>query len=163
MSYFFLLKENDINSLDWNKLNFTAPEYSFDVVNQNIKSKYNSFLTIDLLFNIKASGIQTEFDELSLHNTKFEAIDKLDTIKTQEIDFILEHYKYPLSKKKKVAQAKLDVASNIVSFENIGYKLFSEKIAIYTGKTNGIMGRPRYNTIRHLLQPNLALITMRTQ
>jgi hypothetical protein len=157
------LKNNSLVSIGWNKLNFSAPEFSFYLVNQNIKEEYKLFLNLDSLFLIKASGIQTEFDELSLHDKKIHAIDKLNIIKNNSVENILQLYKFPLSKKKKIIQAKLDVESNTVSYENFGYKLFSDKIAIYTGKTNGIMGRPRYDTMRHLLKPNLALITMRTQ
>jgi predicted helicase len=160
--YDFLSKKN-IDSIKWNNLNYTAPEYSFYLVNQRTKTEYNLLLNLDSLFIVKASGIQTEFDELSLHNTKQEAIDKLESIKNNSVENIIERYKFPSSKKLKIIQAKLDIESNSVSFENFGYKLFTDKIAIYTGKTNGIMGRPRYETMRHLLKPNLALITMRTQ
>src|SRR5690554_1748151 len=156
------LNENNLSTINWNKLNFSAPEFSFYPVNQKIKNEYNIFLDLDSLFMTKASGIQTEFDELSLHDKKNQAIDKLNSIKSNSVEEILKLYKFPLSKKKKVIQAKLDVESNQVSYENIGYKIFTDKIAIYTGKTNGIMGRPRYETMRHLLKPNLALITMRT-
>ena len=157
------LSKNNINSIKWNNLNYTAPEYSFYLVNEKIKTEYNLLLSLDSLFIVKASGIQTEFDELSLHNTKQEAFEKLESIKNNSVENIIERYKFPSSKKLKINQAKLDVESNSVSFENVGYKLFNDKIAIYTGKTNGIMGRPRFETMKHLLKPNLALITMRTQ
>lgn len=157
------LQYNDLKTIEWSKLNISAPEYNFYVVNQITKSEYSLFLDIDLLFMIKASGIQTEFDELSLHNDKTQAIDVANAIKNNSVENILELYKYPVSKKNKIIQAKQDLESNVVSYENFAYKLFSDKTAIYTGKTNGIMGRPRYETMRHLLRPNVAFITMRTQ
>lgn len=157
------LKNNNINSINWKSINISKPEFNFYIENEVTKSEYKSFLNVDSLFIIKASGVQTEFDELSLHDDEKQAIDKLNSLKTYSADKFLEIHKYPKAKINKIIQAKLDVESNIVSFEKLGYKIFTDKIAIYTGKTNGIMGRPRFETMKHLLKPNLALITMRTQ
>jgi predicted helicase len=162
-SKYQFLNQEAISSINWVNINCKSPNYYFKFENIDIKSQYELFVSTDDLFILKASGIQTEFDDLSMHDTERDALDKLHFLKSNSVDKIVEHYRYPVSKKKKIFQAKSDIDENIASINKIAYKLFSNKYAIYTGRTNGIMGRPRYETMRHLFHPNIAFVTMRTQ
>src|SRR5690606_28941069 len=93
-SKYDFLNSNNLGTISWNNLNFSPPEFSFYPVNQKVKDEYKMFLDLDSLFVTKASGIQTEFDELSLHDKKKQAIDKCNFIKNNSVEEILEFYKF---------------------------------------------------------------------
>lgn len=157
------LTEKSISSIEWNELDIREPEYDFKVVNHSINNSYRTNFPIGELFLVNASGIQTEFDDLSIHNSIDESNQMLSNLKSLSIDEIISIYKFDKSKSSKIKKAVSDLKENNAKIIKLNYKIFNSKFAIYTGKTNGIMGRPRYSSMRHLLYTNIGFVTMRTQ
>ena len=79
---------------------------------------------------------------------------------------ILEIFsKYNINPKKivKIENALKDIAKNKSIILPIDYRPFDFKFTIYTGISNGVMGRPRDGIMKHMLHKNLALLTCRQQ
>ncbi len=163
LKYPFLF-ENTISTIKWQSLENKNPYYFFKPFDYKIFEKYEDGILISEIFNVLASGIQTEFDDLSLHDNISDAKEKLKDLKDLDIVEFSTKYKFGNNKKIKLIKAISDVNSNDASIISIEYKIFTKKQAIYTGQTNGIMGRPRYSTMRHIVNnENIGFVTMRTQ
>ena len=158
------LTEKNFENIKWNSLEIKKPNYFFKPFDYKIHENYEDGFKVSELFKILASGIQTEFDELSLHHNKLEAEEKLKDLKLLNLEELSNKYNYQSSKKTKLQKAIKDIKSNMTNIVLLDYKIFSQKHALYTGQTNGIMGRPRYSTMRHIVnKKNIGFITMRTQ
>lgn len=163
VKYPFLIK-NNISSINWNLLKNKEPFYFFKPFDYKVYEIYQNGFGVSEVFKVLASGIQTEFDDLSLHNDKNKAIEKLNDLKNLNIEEISNKYNYNDAKRVKIKKAIDDINTNEVKVIPLEYKLFSQKQAIYTGQTNGIMGRPRFDTMRHIVNSeNIGFVTMRTQ
>ena len=67
------------------------------------------------------------------------------------------------SKISKIENAKKDVSTNEAVINKIDYKIFNTKYCIYTGKTNGLMGRPRFDMMKNLIsKDNISLCLLRS-
>ena len=163
VKYPFLIK-NNISSIKWALLKNKEPFYFFKPFDYKVYEIYQNGFGVSEVFKVLASGIQTEFDDLSLHNDKNKAIEKLNDLKNLNIEELSNKYNYNDSKSVKIKKAIDDINSNEAKVIPLEYKLFSQKQAIYTGQTNGIMGRPRFDTMRHIVNSeNIGFVTMRTQ
>tara|TARA_R110002124_G_scaffold209838_2_gene376376 strand:- start:61 stop:2355 length:2295 start_codon:yes stop_codon:yes gene_type:complete len=158
------LTEKNLENIKWKTLEVKQPYYFFKPFDYKIYENYEDGFKVSEFFKILASGIQTEFDELSLHHNKLEAEEKLKDLKYLDIDELSNKYNYQSSKKTKLQKAINDINTNTTNIVLLDYKIFSQKHALYTGQTNGIMGRPRYSTMKHIVNKNnIGFITMRTQ
>lgn len=84
-----------------------------------------------------------------------------DLIDLNIIEFISK-YDYQL-KITKVELAYNDIKLNKVSILEINYKVFDKKHRIYTGKTNGLMGRPRFEMMKNIIEKdNVCLCLLRS-
>ena len=118
---------------------------------------------MDELFVLNNSGLATEFDELIIKNTKLEATNLLDDLRKKTSIEILSKYQINLNKKIKVENAIKDISKNDPKIKEIDYRPFDFKFTIYTGVSNGVMGRPRDGIMKHMLSENIALLTCRQQ
>lgn len=154
------LEENSLQSVPWNEINPNAPGYFFESKDDKQEEKGNTF-QIESLFSFYSSGLTTEFDEIAIQQTREKAKVLLEDFKHKS-NLEIEHI-YNLDHKKidKVNQAKKDVITNSVEIREIYYRPFDFQYCIYTGKVNGIMGRPRNDLMRHFFEDNLGLIVGR--
>ena len=163
VKYPFLI-ENNISSIKWELLKNKEPFYFFKPFDYKVYEIYQNGFGVSEIFKVLASGVQTEFDDLSLHNDKNKAIEKLNDLNNLSVEELSNKYNYNKTKRVKIQKAVNDINSNEAKVIPLEYKIFSQKQAIYTGHTNGIMGRPRYNTMRHIINSeNIGFVTMRTQ
>ncbi len=151
------LNQNSLASIDWNTLNPEKPNFffvkkDFDLINQN-----NSF-QINSLFEFHNSGLTTEFDELAIQNTKEESKILLQNLQNRQSDEIEKIYHLGQDKIPKIDNAIRDIRANSVKLQAIYYRPFDKKYTIYTGKSNGIMGRPRNDLMKHFFENNLGLV-----
>lgn len=160
--YEFLSKKT-IKNINWVELLNKEPNYFFIQKDYQVREQYNQGIEINKFFKKSSSGIQTEFDEIAIHYEKNDAISVRHDLKNlKSNDF---HQKYFLKPKQlaKVSKAINDIKLNDSLIVEIQYKPFSIKYMIYTGKTNGLMGRPRFGSVKNILnKDNLSLILMRS-
>ena len=98
-----------------------------------------------------------------MKDSKFEAEVLLKDLKLLSAQEIVS--KYSLNEKKidKVDKAISDIMTSSSAVLEIDYRPFDYKYTIYTGNSNGIMGRPRAGIMKHMLKENIALLTCRQQ
>ncbi|MBK9225247.1 MAG: DNA methyltransferase, partial [Flavobacterium sp.] len=121
---FDFLSENNLKSIKWKVIDIIKPECFFIKKDNSVKLIYDKGFSINEIFTKSTSGVQTEFDELSMHTTKEKAERTLNDLKNlTESDFAV---KYNLQQKiGKIMVAKNDVLINDVSVHKIDYKIFT--------------------------------------
>jgi predicted helicase len=159
-SKYSFLNENKLSTIKWNQLNITEPNYFLVNKNFELDSNVKTF-NLNNLFNFYNSGLTTEFDELAIQDDQ-EKIEKLlNDLKTDSVEEIEKLYGIAKNKRKKIENSINDIRSNNPTIRKIFYRPFDIKHTIYTGKTNGLMGRPRRDLMRHFLKENLGIIVGR--
>ena len=151
------LNANYLGSIKWNKLQPNLPNFFLvkkDFNNDNI----NPFFQVDKLFGLYNSGLTTEFDELAIQETMKNSSELLNNLKTKNSHEIENIYRLGQKKLDKISNAIKDINLNKSIIKNIYYRPFDHKFTIYTGKTNGIMGRPRNDLMKHFFYTNIGLI-----
>jgi len=151
------LKIQNLKSITWTKLNLSAPQYFFVKKEFIEENSVNSF-RINELFQFYNSGLTTEFDELTIQDKYETAVQLLDDLQLKSDLEIAQIYRIPNTKLSKIEKAIKDVKSAKAIIKKIAYRPFDEKFIIYTGKTNGLMGRPRFNLMRHFFKANIGII-----
>lgn len=155
------LNANSLSSLSWAKLSNQAPEYFFVAKDFKAQASYKKHLSLKELFLKSNVGINTEFDQLAIQDTNSNAVDLLEDLRHSTADEMLLKYEIDNKKVKKVNQAISDIKSNSPRVVEIVYRPFDSRFSIYTGASNGLMGRPRNEINKHMLHDNLGLISMR--
>ena len=162
LKYSFL-SENDIKTIKWNNLDITAPEYLMVNKDYSSKSAYNIGFSINELFINNNSGLATEFDELVIHDNYESAKNILNELKTVSAEEIKSKYSFKDKQLIKIENAKKDIEKNDVNIYPINYRPFDKQYCIYTGLSNGVMGRPRNSTMQHFIKgKNVGIIVSRT-
>jgi predicted helicase len=151
------LNQNTLSSIQWNDLQPTEPNFflvkkDFENINEN------DFFQIEKLFGLQNSGLTTEFDELAIQDSLEGSKELLLSLKTKNSTEIESIYKLGQNKLDKISNAIKDICDNRATIKSIYYRPFDQKYTIYTGKTNGIMGRPRNDLMKHFSNENLGLI-----
>ncbi len=157
------LNKNFLKSIKWNKLENRKPEFFFVKKDWKIEGMYSKGIRVNSLFKESNAGLATEFDSFSIKNTKKEANNLLNDLNNISATAIIEKYKLDLAKINKVENAINDIKTNKPIITSIDYRPFDTKHTIYTGVSNGIMGRPRNGIMKHMLNSNIALLTCRQQ
>jgi predicted helicase len=156
------LNDNSLKSFDWNILDYKSPDYFFIPKNNSVKIIYDKGFSINDIYEKSTSGVQTEFDELVTHEKRKKAEKTLSDLKSlSSTDFAT---KYELqSKLNKIKIAKNDIEIHKTTIQKIEYKIFNTQFCIYTGKTNGIMGRPRFEMMKNIIsKDNLSICLLRS-
>lgn len=152
------LNSASLKSLEWNHLKPNIPNFFFTNKNFEERINYEKGYKIDEVFINSNSGLATEFDELTLKNSKKESEELLNDLKVKSTFEILSKYKLDSKKIGKIENAIIDVSRNKSIISKIDYRPFESKFTIYTGVSNGIMGRPRNVIMKHFLKDNITLI-----
>ncbi len=157
------LNSNSLISLKWNELDANSPNFFFIHKDFAERKNYEKGFKVDDLFILSNAGLATEFDELAIKNSKEEAEELLNDLQNKTAIEILSKYQLNPKKIGKVENAVKDITKNKPIISSIDYRPFDFKFTIYTGISNGIMGRPRDGIMKHMLHKNIALLTCRQQ
>ncbi|MDR1114608.1 MAG: N-6 DNA methylase, partial [Tannerella sp.] len=161
--YNFLLN-NNMQTINWNKLEFSDENYFFVPKNFALQEEYENGFSITDLFIANSSGIKTQRDDASIKFTQLEC----DTIKSDILNLsnqeLNQKYGFVDVRDWTMNGAKKDLQINKIITNRIHYRPFDFRYMNYTGKTKGIMGYPRYEIMQHFLKgKNIGLITCRQQ
>jgi predicted helicase len=158
------LTESNLQSINWENLQYDTTNFFFVKKDFGHANDYEKGLKLDELFVIKASGIKTErdsltmqFDSKSLHDIE------TDIINLTEEDFRKKHTPKADGRDWKVNTAKEDIQKNKKLYVDILYRPFDLRKSIYTGKTKGFMAYPRNEVMQHIVKDNFLLLTCRQQ
>ena len=157
------LNQNSLKSIEWNNLEPEAPNFFLVKKDFDQSGMYELGFKIDELFGINNVGFATEFDDFVIKNSISECKILIQDLKSLSIKEILFKYKIDSKKADKIQKAIMDISKNQTTISKTDYRPFDLKFTIYTGVSNGIMGRPRDGLMRHMIQNNISLITCRQQ
>lgn len=160
------LKQLNINTLEWKKVNPQSPFYLFIPQNTNLLEEYNQGWKITDIMPVNSLGIVTARDSLTIQWT---AEDVEKTIK----DFVSlseenAREKYKLGKDVqdwKVSFAQDDLRKTGINdhlITPILYRPFDLRYTYYTGKSRGFICRPRNEVMTNLInKKNLGFMVAR--
>lgn len=117
---------------------------------------YQEYISVKDLFIENSVGIVTSKDKFAVQPTK-EAL-------TKRIDNFYTKSDYSNLKPKQIELVKQDLDKNYPcndKIQNILYRLFDERWIFYSGMSNGICERSRYDVMKHMLSPNYGLVLCR--
>ena len=151
-----------ISNAPWKDIQLKEPQYFFVPIDYSIQEEYTKGFSPEDLFRINAGGIVTSKDTVNIQNTEEAAIQlKRDAISLSEDDFRIKYNTGADSSDWSVKNAKQDVIDNQerLSIVSYTYRPFDTKYVVYTGKTNGLISRPRTSLFQHMLRPgNISLV-----
>lgn len=158
------LSANSLQTTPWADVAPIAPYYFFMPKDLSKQEEYERGFAIDELFVHYNSGVQTKRDELNVFFTDQERQTVLRDFK--EGDLLKLHKRYRLTETSgwNAEKAIADLQDNPIIATTYDYRPFDLRHINYTGKSSGMMGRPRYETCQHLIaHDNLALIASKQQ
>ncbi|AYE36923.1 DNA methyltransferase (plasmid) [Borrelia turcica IST7] len=161
------LDSNDIFSINtFEKLNLNPPYYFFVKKNLVNVDTYNKGISLKDIFSKYSVGILSGKDKIAIDFTKEKLLFKLN-----DLAYLSEQdarYKYGLGKDTEnwnlLEVQKFLKSTNIDEkhVQNITYRPFDNRF-IYYSKSKGVVARPLYKTMQHILdiEDNIALATTR--
>lgn len=159
------LNKNKLSVINWEELLPKEPYFFFEPKNFSDPKVYLKGFSINNLFSISSTGIESQKDAFCICDTKEILIDHLNDLIHLD-DYTLRD-KYNLGqdgRNWKLKWAKEDIGSQIDENKIIPIDVFpfETKFTYYTGKTNGFLAWPRNRSLRNMLVPlNFSIITPR--
>jgi len=182
------LSENNVTSVNWNQIYPISPNYFFYPIDWTLWKEYNKGWKLTDIFTEYGVGLVTARDKLTIHSSKEEVWNTISDFATLSPTEAREKYQLKNdSESWSVEGAQKDLANtgindiisrNKSTFEVIDkikadyikkefikpvlYRPFNKKFIFYTGRSNGIIARPVYSIMKHMLQEgNISLISTR--
>ena len=158
------LSENNLKSVNWNKLEYAEPNYFFVKKDFTDIKEYEKGFKIDELLKVSVAGVETIRDSITIHfeeNSLRKVIEDFLELNENEI---VKKYNTSDSRDWKIERAKADVKNNInneMVWQNVSYRPFDIRKTFYTGKQNGFVCNGRFNVMKHLLKNNIGFIAKR--
>ena len=164
---FAALSELNLGSTCWKELQPVAPYYFFVLKEFTLENEYGVGFTLNDLFIEKSIGIKTSKDDFVV------CLKRIVCDKRQEeaLRSSPERYRtiYDLGDDKKdweVSRTLTDIVENTSNHSGVIvpyiYRPYDLRYVFYTGRTNGIIARPRFQTLGSLLyEDNYALCATR--
>lgn len=153
------LKNKNINTLEWEFLKFTKPNFFFVPKNFDEIKIYEKGFKVDELHQKKCSGVQTDRDSLFTDNCKEMLIQRISILLSKDYsnDFINE-YNIRDSSGYNLLQRISNSSFNAEKIKKINYRPFDIRNIYYDEK---LISRAGYDSNKHLLRENIALIAKR--
>ena len=152
------LQKNDLKSIGFKKIETNSPYYFFVPKDFRSSEQYNKGIKIDELFTLNNSGFETakdsfiiKFNKNDIDNLKI----KIQDLTTEEVSSFF-NLKLP-----KAEEVKKDIDNSIII--NCLYRPFDIRYTLISKNSQGVMFRPRFETVRHLLQENIGLLCCKRQ
>lgn len=158
------LREHDFSNVEWNELSPQKPNLFFVPKNFEDQEEYDKGFRVDEILPLNASGIKTQRDDASVFITDEERNHvKNDFLNLSEVE-LKSKYDFKDVRDWQVSAAQNDLQKNPIIEDRLLYRPFDVRFTLYTGKTKGIQGYPRYDKMRHMINnENISLIICRQQ
>jgi hypothetical protein len=132
-----------------------SPPYFFFYPKQLCDIDTNA-IKLDQLFKNLSSGIQTKNDDVTIRFAESERDALVADFKRLPLNELGRLY--PSKKVWSAAAAQEDIKSERYDKTPILYRPFDVRHTVLTRKSGGFLGRPRFDLMRHFLQPNIGLV-----
>ncbi len=159
------LKSHSIQTTKWKRLHPKSEYYLFIPRNEQLLKEYESYPKITDIFPLYSVGIVTARDDFTIHWTKESVLRTLRRFVKLDVETARREFNLGKDARDwKVELAQKDVINSGLD-ENkvvpILYRPFDIRYTYYTGNSSGFHCRPRPEVMRHILQGNIGLITIR--
>jgi predicted helicase len=145
------LQNESIRNLKFTEVKLESPNYFFKSNYSNLLEKYNSGIYLENLFLINSSGIAGGLDSVLIHFDKNKCEEQLFFLRNSSLEELKSYWLKTVSVDK-IHEVKNDIDKNIATVEKLLYRVLDIRYVLYTGKSNGIMGRARHNVMKHFIQ-----------
>lgn len=157
------LKSHSYLNVDYKELSPQPPMYFLVPKDTTLEQEYNQGFAVNELFPLNSMGIATAFDDFVVGETK-EIINERISLLIQES--LVDLKRRPIFNNTPtswIEKAKKDIGPVLKEelIKSITYRPFDTKWVYYTGKSNGLMDRPRSKVAKHLLFDNISLCAIR--
>lgn len=159
------LDKNNAESTKWKKIDPKSPDYFLVPKEEKNLAHYQKFLKINEIFPINSVGIVTARDELTIQKSTHDVWNTVLNFSSMELEMARAGYnlgKDAQDWRIEFAQKDLKESGPDRKFiVPVLYRPFDVRYTYYTGKSRGFICRPRYEVMKNMLRPNLALFTSR--
>ncbi|PIE84607.1 MAG: DNA methyltransferase [Bacteroidia bacterium] len=158
---FAYLDAGSLGSVPWQELQPRAPQYFFVPKDFELEEEYQASFAINELIPQSSVGIVTTKDAFLICDSPKQVERRIRDLIALPEEELRTKYGLTDTRDWSIARAKADVGQTLKPelIRPIGYRPFDTKFLYYTGTTNGIVARPRFENFFHLSHPqNLALI-----
>ncbi len=156
--------ENTLDTIDWQELNPSSPNYFFVPRSEEFKEQYNSFWSVSKIFKSFSLPLMSGNDNITIHFEQSTLLSTLKMFKEENIESIKKHFQIKKeSTNWTVSKAKKDIISsnNIEKYiTSVAYRLFDKRISYFTGHSSGFHSRPG-DISKHMLHDNIGLLLPR--
>lgn len=155
------LINNNFKSISWNKISYQEPYYFFVPKDFSKENAYQKGISLERLFINKNTGIQTKNDSLTLQFSK----DKIQELENDFLSLDINDLRSKYGIKDgtwELENAQKDLLSGNYDHIKILVKAFDTRYTLLNRKSSGFLGRPRYDTMKHMVSnDNFALLLSR--
>jgi len=159
------LKKHELKKTDWSRLKPVSPFYLFVPRDERLNKRFQSYPGIPAIFPVNSVGIVTARDHLTIHWTSHQVWTTVLNFASLDPELARQAYRLGNDVRDwKVKLAQEDLKKSGPTKENIVpilYRPFDIRYTYYTGNSKGFHCMPRGEVMRHMLQPNLAIISPR--
>lgn len=157
------LGKNDVSSTKWGKLRPKSQFYLFIPRNETLLRSYNSYHSVNEIFRVNSVGIVTARDRLVINPDKNQLLHNILMFIDEKIPEALLRKTFGIRDKSNwkltTAQEKLRTVNNLQDLLcPVLYRPFDIQWVFYHP---ALIERPRQEVMRHMMQENLGLITVR--
>jgi predicted helicase len=156
------LVTSDIATTAWTELHPKSPDFLFVPREGKFGAEYAEFVPVNVVFENYNSALQTKKDAFTVHFTAAELNAVIADVRKLDIESLRRKYHLgPDGRDWTVASAKEDVMRHPGTLIPIQHKPFDLRVTYFTGRTKGFLAYPRSDVTAQLLNPNVALATVR--
>lgn len=162
-SKFSVLDAGDMESIKWEKLDYTEPYFFFVPKDFGLENEHNKGFPLTEIFSKYGSGVITRNDDVTIKFHKSELFSLLEDFKNLNEDELREKYNIRDGVSWKLKSAREDVIQNwdVNKPAEILYRPFDIRHTLYTQKSGGFLNRPVFATMHNMISQNLSLTTAR--
>ncbi len=159
------LVAHDVATTEWADLVSKSPRYLFVPRDETLADEYEEWWDINEVFPVSSVGIVTARDKLAIQWTADQVRSLVADLPSLSTERVQEAFGMRASSAEIIKKARTDILDHRESRNclcSILYRPFDVRYTWYTGRTGGLIERPRSEVMRHMLAgPNVGLSTTR--
>ena len=154
-----------LSANDFKQLSPKDPHNFFTPKDFVLEPEYMCFVPLPEVFKSNSYGIQTKRDSLTIAFEADQVLNRAKFLLENSDDVVRENFSLPADGrdwKISLARNDLEMHPDLPNhLEQVLYRPFDLRWTLYTGKTKGFLGYPRWASMKCMLDDNLGLIAMR--
>ncbi len=157
------LNKNELKSTTFKKIKPISPWYLLSDLKTATNQNYTNWKSIQEIFSLFSSGIKTHRDHFAINISKDELIRNVATFRNMRLDneFVSKSFNLEDSSSWSLNKARESIAKDkhwVDKIIKILYRPFDDRHIVYDPN---LVDRDRYETIYHMFQNNLGIVTGR--